>query len=267
VVIGFSRLPTFKKLATFIPFSFFAPSLNYLILYQPYRIGLHGQCQFFYLNILECYLYDQLVSLRIKVGRINLNYMDSSLLLTQLREVYHVSDKDCTKLIQLFEPIEVKKNQHLFKSGNIAKYVYFIDKGCLRQYYINNNGGERTIYFKVEGGWCSELVSFLDNTPTELNLQALEDSQLQIINQKNWIYAVTHIHSFTMGFIRAQQDTNYMLKKRLAEATVETPEEKYLRFMNEEASLLQRIPLYHIAAYLAMTPETLSRIRKKIAGQ
>jgi len=190
--------------------------------------------------------------------------MDTSPLLTQLREVYKVSDKECTRLIQLFEPLEVKKNEHLFRSGEIARHVYFIDKGCLRQYYINNNGEERTIYFKVEDGWCSELVSFLNNKPTDLNLQALEDSKLQIINQKNWIYAVTQIQSFTMGFIRAQQDTNYMLKKRLAEATVETPEEKYLRFIKEEPLLLQRIPLYHVAAYLAMTPETLSRIRKKI---
>ena len=86
-----------------------------------------------------------------------------------------------------------------------------------------------------------------------------------IVNQKNWVYAVTHIHSFTMGFIRAQQDTNYMLKKRLVEATVETPEEKYLRFIREEPHLLQRLPLYHIASYLAMTPETLSRIRKKVS--
>ena len=191
--------------------------------------------------------------------------MDNSPLLTQLRQVYNTSDKDLVKIIQLFETVQVKKNEHLYRSGEIVRYVYFVEKGCLRQYYINNNGEERTIYFKTENGWCSELISFLDNKPTELCVQALENSTLQRINQKNWVYAVTQIQSFTMGFIRAQQDTNFMLKKRLAEATVETPEEKYLRFIKEEPLLLQRIPLYHIAAYLAMTPETLSRIRKKIS--
>jgi CRP-like cAMP-binding protein len=190
--------------------------------------------------------------------------MDCSPLIIQLKKVYKFSDKECARIIPLFESQKVKKNEHLFREGDIVKYVYFVEKGCLRQYYINNNGDERTIYFKMENGWASELVSFLDKTPTELNLQALEDGQLQIINQKNWVYAVTQIRSFTMGFIRAQQDTNYMLKKRLAEATVETPEEKYLRLLKEEPTLLQRIPLYHIAHYLAMTPETLSRIRKKI---
>jgi CRP-like cAMP-binding protein len=141
--------------------------------------------------------------------------MDNSPLLILLEHVYKLSEKDCARLIQLFEPLEVKKNEHLLRSGEISRYVYFVDQGCLRQYYVNNNGEERTIYFKVENEWCSELVSFLDNKPTELNVQALENTKLQIINQPNWIYAVTHIQSFSMAFIRAQQDTNYMLKKDL----------------------------------------------------
>jgi len=193
--------------------------------------------------------------------------MFNSPLSSQLKEVYNISDKDILRVVPLFETIHVKKNKHLYRSGEVVRQVYFVEKGCLRQYYINNNGEERTIYFKIENGWCSELVSFLDNKPTELCVQTLEDSILLQINQKNWIYGVTQIPSFTMGFIRAQQDTNLMLKKRLAEATVETPEEKYLRFIKEQPHLLQRIPLYHIAAYLAMTPETLSRIRKKISAK
>jgi CRP-like cAMP-binding protein len=193
--------------------------------------------------------------------------MNDSLLIKQLRSDYKLSEKDCSRIIPLFEELEVKKNKLLFQSGNIVRWVYFVEKGCLRQYFINSNGEERTIYFKTEGGWASELVSFLDNKPTELNLQALEDCTLKVISQKNWVYAISHFQSFCIGFIRAQQDTNYMLKKRLAEATVETPEEKYLRFINEEPNLLQRLPLFQIADYLAMTPETLSRIRKKIIGK
>jgi CRP-like cAMP-binding protein len=150
--------------------------------------------------------------------------MDYSLLLSEFRRIVEFPDKDFLKITPLLERIRVKKNEHLLIAGDISRKVYFVEAGCLRQYLLNNNGEERNIYFKVEFGWCSELESFLNNSPTDLNIQALEDSQLLAISKKNWIYAVTHIPSFILYFIKAQQETNYVLKKRLGEATIETPE-------------------------------------------
>ena len=189
------------------------------------------------------------------------------LLFKELRRIVDFPDKDFLRLTPLLEKIHVKKNEHLFVMGQISRKVYFVEKGCLRQYLINSSGEERNIYFKIESGWISELQSFLNDTPTELNLQALEDSILLEMNQKNWIYAVTHIAPFTMYFIKAQQETNYVLKKRLGEATIETPEEKYMRFLKEEPQLLLRLPLFQVAAYLGITPETLSRVRKKMGKE
>jgi len=136
--------------------------------------------------------------------------MHYSPLLTHLKQVYQIPDKDCAKLIQLFEPLAVKKNEHLLRPGEISRYVYFVEQGCLRQYYINNNGEERTIYFKLDGGWCSELVSFLDNKPTELCVQALEKHQASNHQSKELDLCSDACSAFLTGFY--QGTTGHQLR-------------------------------------------------------
>src|SRR5262245_50814381 len=104
--------------------------------------------------------------------------MPHTRLLNEFRRIVTFPDKEFLKLTPLIETIRVKKNEHLLKAGEISRKVYFVETGCLRQYLINSNGEERNVYFKVEGGWCSELQSLLNNQPTELNIQALEDGEL-----------------------------------------------------------------------------------------
>jgi len=189
--------------------------------------------------------------------------VEKHLLLKELQAKHTFPDEDFPKLISLFEERSFRKNKMVFKAGEVVKEVYFILKGCMRQYYISPEGAERIIYFAQESNWCSELYSLLHETPTNLSTQALEDTETIFLSRKNWEIAMTTIPTFTMYHLKNHQRILVKLKEEVGKAVNESPDEKYRRLLKESPELLQRLPQYQIAAYLGITQETLSRIRKR----
>ncbi|SEI39272.1 cAMP-binding domain of CRP or a regulatory subunit of cAMP-dependent protein kinases [Dyadobacter koreensis] len=189
--------------------------------------------------------------------------MDNSLLISKLLEIQNFSEPDLHKLVPYFEERIVKKNEFVFQAGDVVKDTFFVQKGILRQYFVTPENKERTVYFVQEGSFAGEVMSFLHQIPSEFYFQALEDSIIFSLNRKRWEFAYTTIPALALHQLKLHARFIFDLKQEIANTGKETPDERYKRLLKEYPALFQRIPLFHIATYLGITPETLSRIRKR----
>ncbi|MET0463397.1 MAG: Crp/Fnr family transcriptional regulator [Chitinophagaceae bacterium] len=189
--------------------------------------------------------------------------MNTDLLLQTLRDRHHFPDEAFRELLSLFENFSLSRNELFFAQGSVVNRVGFVLSGCLRQYHISPGGDERNIFFAEEGWWCGEMDSFIYRTPSTMSMQAVENCTLIYLSRKNWEYATRTIPDYAMYQIKNRGRTVAWLKNLLSNMTNETPDEKYRRILKENPHWINRLPQYHIASYLGVSPETLSRIRKR----
>lgn len=156
-----------------------------------------------------------------------------------------------------------KKGDFVVTEGQISDKCYLVLKGCLRQFKMID-GVEKTSGFFIEEMPLVIYSSYLDGKPSEFNIQCLEDTILVSGTREKELEMqlespiLEHITSLIMF-------SDYRKAERyIALLNNYNPEERYLKFMKSNPNFLNRIPLVHIASYLSITPESLSRIRKRI---
>lgn len=171
-----------------------------------------------------------------------------------------LTPKGIETLASILIPMKVAKGEKLMTEGEVCKYMYFVERGMVRQFYFKN-GRDVTEHFSYEGRIVICIESFLKQTPSLLGVEGLETS---------YLYAIPHDHFLQL--VEENKEMERLYRKILEHALISSQEhadsqrfenasERYLRLLRTKPEIILRAPMVHVASFLQMTPETLSRVR------
>ncbi len=160
----------------------------------------------------------------------------------------------------------VKKNEFLLKEGDVSDSFYFVIEGCIRLFYLNDIE-EKTAFFYSENDFVSSYESFTRQIPSGHSFQAMEDSVVAVISTKTASDLLSFSGKFQQLAIIMMEEELITCQEIISSFVKHNAEQRYLELMDKKPDLIQRIPQHHLATFLGVTPETLSRIRKRIASK
>ena len=187
-------------------------------------------------------------------------------LLNSIQKVIALSQEEVDTVISLFKEKTYKKGEFFLEEGRVCKQVGFVAKGLLR-YYINHDGVEKIYDFSQENEFVCNYESFLPQVPSSKNIQALEDSLVFVISHADLQLFYSNVRGGERFGRVAIEGVFVKLLEDISSLYSETPELRYERFLKNHADLQQRISQYHIASFVGVKPQSLSRIRKRIFTQ
>ncbi|MBN9298797.1 MAG: Crp/Fnr family transcriptional regulator [Filimonas sp.] len=176
------------------------------------------------------------------------------------------TEKEILYILSLIEPRQIKKNEMVFREGEVCRHVSYLNKGLLRYYHTFDNV-EKTTYFFVEDMWVSDYASFLSKKPSAFAIEALEDSELFMLNYDVVQEAYDKAKVFERFGRRMAEEHCIQTIQDSFRLLTTTPEERYLNLLETNPDLINRAPLKYIASMLGVIPESLSRIRKRISAR
>jgi len=181
---------------------------------------------------------------------------------TYINTVYPLSEEVKAEVLELVQQLEYPKNYILLKQGRPCKYLWFLTKGMARYFYSNQDGKESNVWFAIDNDIITETPSFVHQQPSDVSIQLLEDSELFAIDYNSIQSLLLKHHSFALWYIK-MFECNYVsqIEDRIGDLQFLTAKQRYEKLLVQFPSISNRISLGHIASYLNITQESLSRIR------
>ena len=179
-------------------------------------------------------------------------------------KTYYPLDKEAQRALEsCFEQQVFSKNDYLLTEGTICRHLFFLEKGAVRGYYALD-GKEITHWFAFENDFVTSFHSFVTRQPAVENIQFLEGSIVWCISKEKLSDLFNEFHEIER-VVRIGYEKYYIrLEERFVSGQFKTAAECYENLINQSPHILGRVPLGHVASYLGISQETLSRIRSRL---
>ncbi|MGH1336366.1 MAG: Crp/Fnr family transcriptional regulator [Aureispira sp.] len=180
-----------------------------------------------------------------------------------IKRYVKISETEIDLFKSYLKPRTLKKKEFLLKEGQFCKSRYFITKGCIRLYYIDNKGNEQIVHFGIDNWWITDYESLINKTPSKLYIQATENTELLEFPQEKFDELCGQVPQTERLFRKIMEKTYIASQRRIEYMFSLSGEELFNYFITTNPKFVQRVPQYMIASYLGLSPEFVSKVKSK----
>jgi CRP-like cAMP-binding protein len=194
-----------------------------------------------------------------------LNYIESHILiLNNVSRFIDLTELEKQKYLSLLTKINIKKKDFLMQAGDITSYEYFVTKGCLKVYTLDDDGVSHISMFAVEDYWTGDMASFMTKEPTRYFIKATENSEILGISRANYDLLFQEIPKFEKFYRILYQKSLMSYIQRSNHGISLSAEERYIEFRKKYPKIVNRVTQKDLAGYIGITPEFMSKIISKV---
>ena len=184
-----------------------------------------------------------------------------------LEEIFGTStfqEEELHRIGSFLKQINLKKGDFLLQKEDPVIYTYYVYEGCLRSYFIDHSGKDHTLQFAVKDWWISDYTALFSGGKAMMSIQCIQDTTLFRLSRKNMEKLYKENRTFETFFRKKLEKRIEAFHKRTLGNLALPAKERYLSFIRSYPTIEQQVKNYHIASYLGITTESLSRVRKEM---